>query len=219
MSEIELAADEDAALIQGRLAGICFQNVKLKLRKNLTLFNIFNAGLIMKIDAYTTNLKPLYGSPSQDEAGLPLQRVDKSGSKSLSSTDVVRGDVNNTSSSIVSISNEAMAASQTDAPSDSAQQPSLQNPAETALSYQNGPAFNLMELMNEMLSGRIILGMSEADMQSVRASGANSDVQLKRIENAAMRAGFGIERHIPQTKKTVDQTTFQARGVVRTAKD
>jgi hypothetical protein len=70
-----------------------------------------------------------------------------------------------------------------------------------------------------MLSGREIFGMSAADLQAVRESGANTDLLLARIERAALRAGFGIERRIPQEPVTPDQTTFQAKGVIRTAHD
>lgn len=81
------------------------------------------------------------------------------------------------------------------------------------------PAAHLDQLLVALLSGRKVLGVSAADLQAVRDSGANSDLLLARIERAALRAGFGIERRIPQELTTPDQTTFQAKGVIRTAHD
>jgi len=119
---------------------------------------------------------------------------------------------NNTASTIVSLSEAArIAASSTQTHTLNAQT------NEDVTQSENNRQVDLNQLMIDLLSGRKILGVTAADLQSARSSEANSDLQLKAIEHAAQRAGFGLERKIHQTNTTVDQTTFQARGVIRTA--
>lgn len=121
-------------------------------------------------------------------------------------------------SAIVAISDSARLAAR-DADAGIPLPPSIEAPDNPAIPAGNRPDVFLDQLLLEMLSGRRIQGISVSDLQAVRESGANSDLLLKRIERAALRAGFAIERQIPQEQTTVDQTTFQAKGVVRTAHD
>jgi len=116
---------------------------------------------------------------------------------------------------VVSISDSARLAAQV-ADAGIPQPPSIDAPDNPAISAGNSPNVLLDKLLVELLSGRKVQGVSVADLQAARDSGANSDLLLKRIERAALRAGFAIERQIAQEQVTVDQTTFQAKGVVRT---
>lgn len=125
---------------------------------------------------------------------------------------------NDGASAVVSISDSAKLAAQA-ADASIPLPPSIDAPNNPAIPAGNSPDVFLDKLLLEMLSGRKIQGISVADLQAVRESGANSDLLLKRIERAALRAGFAIERQIPQEQASVDQTTFQAKGVVRTAHD
>lgn len=155
-----------------------------------------------------------YDSSNQNEADRTLLAHNK---KQPASKDAASDELANAASSIVSISEWGKIAALTlDAlPS----LPASATPATeaAAIPRSDAPARNLNRLIVEMLSGRKIFGVSAADLQAVRASDANSDLLLRRIEYAALRAGFGIERQIKQAQTTVDQTTFQAKGVIRTA--
>jgi hypothetical protein len=119
---------------------------------------------------------------------------------------------NNPSSTTVSLS-EASRLAASSAPAET----SGTQAKEDVTHPENHLYVDLDQLMIALLSGRKIAGVSAADLQAARSSEANSDLQLKAIEHAALRAGFGLVRKIPQAKTTVDQTTFQARGVIRTA--
>lgn len=117
-------------------------------------------------------------------------------------------------SAIVSISDAARIAAQS---SDAQQQA---NPAPEEADSPDIVSANYLEgLLIDMLSARNFIGVSAADFQAARASGANSDLLLRRIEDAARRAGLVVEREIVRVYTGADQTTFQAPGVIRTAHD
>ncbi|QAU33735.1 hypothetical protein [Janthinobacterium sp. 17J80-10] len=159
----------------------------------------------MKIDPSATNYASTLAALDQGEASK--------GAHPEATASTEHG-----ASAIVSISDSAKLAAQA-ADADIPPPPSIDAPDNPAISAGNNPDVFLDKLLLEMLSGRKIQGISVADLQAVRDSGANSDLLLKRIERAALRAGFAIERQIPQEQATVDQTTFQAKGVVRAAHD
>jgi hypothetical protein len=168
----------------------------------------------MNIDKLTINLAIVNDLSNKDKPGMSLQNRAKD--TLLGNEQVNRNDVNHATSSIVSISDKGLIASRSDQESRDNQQPLLKNPVEAAASNESTPQRNLQNLINDLLSGRITLGITEADMQAARDSAANSDLQLKLMDHAAMRAGFNMPRHIKQENTTVDETTFQARGVIRT---
>lgn len=159
----------------------------------------------MKIDGAATNYAGAYAALDHDgpPKGVPADAMASAGG---------------TVSAVVSISDSAKLAAQA-ADASIPLPPSIDAPNNLAIPAGNSPDVFLDKLLLEMLSGRKIQGISVADLQAVRESGANSDLLLKRIERAALRAGFAIERQIPQEQASVDQTTFQAKGVVRTAHD
>lgn len=157
----------------------------------------------MKIDVATTN----YASA--------LAALDQGGAAKGGHLDATTAP-DDGASAVVSISEAAKLAVQA-ADAGIPPPPSIDAPDNLAIPAGNNPDVFLDRLLLEMLSGRKIQGVSVADLQAVRESGANSDLLLKRIERAALRAGFAIERQIPQEQASVDQTTFQAKGVVRTA--
>ena len=158
----------------------------------------------MKIEVSATNYASVYAAPEQ---GGPLKGVRPDGADSL----------HDGASAVVAISDSAKLAAQAADAGMPPPPPSIEAPDNPAISAGNSPNVLLDKLLVELLSGRKIQGVSVADLQAARDSGANSDLLLKRIERAALRAGFAIERQIAQEQVTVDQTTFQAKGVVRTA--
>ncbi len=130
------------------------------------------------------------------------------------------GALDNSSAAVVSISDAGQLASHADGgmrPSSIAVIDDAAIPVNPVIPAQDNPNVLLDQLLVEMLSGRKINGVSAADLQAVRDGGANSDLLLQRIEKAALRAGFGVERQIAHEAVTVDQSTFQAKGVIRTA--
>lgn len=157
----------------------------------------------MKIDVSATNYASAHAAPDQ---GGPLKGVRPDGADSL----------HDSASAVVAISASGkLAALAADA--GMPPPPSIDAPDNPAIPAGTSPNVLLDKLLVELLSGRKIQGVSVADLQAARDSGANSDLLLKRIERAALRAGFAIERQIAQEQATVDQSTFQAKGVVRTA--
>ena len=126
------------------------------------------------------------------------------------------GDVGLTPSTVVSISEAARAAQNANDVG-----PTRLAPAEIASDSPTLPdgdsAPDLQQLEVDILSGRRTLGISAAEFQAARSSEANSDLLLRAIQDAAQRAGFIQKREIAHNYDGADQTTFQARGVIRTA--
>ena len=126
-------------------------------------------------------------------------------------------DVGLTPSAVVSISEAARAVAQ----NVNDVGPTHPAPAERASDNPTPPdgnaATDLQQLEVDILSGRRTLGISAAEFQAVRSSEANSDLLLRAIQDAAQRAGFIQNREIAHNYEGADQTTFQARGVIRTA--
>lgn len=173
----------------------------------------------MKIDLSTT----MYAGTDLQPDQAARRILHQDGTHFLTEPDRIQPEVpDNGGAAVVSISDAGHLAADADEgmrPS-SASIEATGNPvnsANSAMPAPNQPNALLDQLLVEMLSGRKINGVSAADLKAVRDSGANSDLLLQRIEKAALRAGFGIERQIAQEAVTVDQATFQAKGVLRTA--
>jgi hypothetical protein len=168
----------------------------------------------MKIDITTTSYAIVRGLSNQDGSAEALQM--RTGNELPASGDAVRTDESDAASTVVSISESARLAAQSPDLNEQ-QQATLDASTQDTSNPSTGTAqTDLDQLMIALWSGRKILGVSAADLQAVRDGAANSDLQLKLMEQAALRAGYGIQRHIQPTHLSVDQTTFQARGVIRT---
>lgn len=168
----------------------------------------------MKIDMPTTSNTAVDGSLKRTDSAEGLQT--RRGNMLAPLDDAVAHDLDVASSVVVSISESARAAAQTASEFNLPPALTAAGTIDSTGHHQSNPQINLDKLMFDLLTGRKVLGMSAADLEAIRASGANSDLQTKRIEQAAVRAGFAVERRIPKDPLTVDETTFQARGVIRT---
>jgi hypothetical protein len=180
--------------------------IALKLRGNLSLNEA-------EVGDMTIDTSPIHS------ALLPtLSDSDKSAARLRTAAEASQaGDAGFTPSTVVSISEAALAVAQN--VNDAA--PTYPAPAEMASDNptpaDGGSATDLQQLEVDILSGRRTLSISAADFQAARSSEANSDLLLRAIQDAAQRAGFIQDREIAHNYDGADQTTFQARGVIRTA--
>ena len=169
----------------------------------------------MKIDMPTTSNATIDASFKRNASTAALQT--RIGDEWTSLDLAPAHDLNHANSSVVvSISEAAQAAAQASSTSSLPPALSAEGTIDSTGHHESNPQVNLDKLMFDLLTGSKVLGMSAADLAAIRASGANSDLQTKRIEQAAVRAGFTLERRISKDPVTVDETTFQARGVIRT---
>jgi hypothetical protein len=167
---------------------------------------------IVKIDPSTMNAGIVYGPSNANEPGEASLSANRDKWASLGAA--ARNDINDASSTVVSISESARIAAQTADLATKSASSVTQETDDAADKKDHRVKINLDELISDMLSGRKVLGMSAADLEALRSSGANSDLQTRLIEQAAVRAGFAVVRHIEHDPSSPDQTTFQARGII-----
>jgi hypothetical protein len=180
--------------------------ISLKLRGNVSLNET-------EVGDMTIDTSPIHSALLQ-----PLSDSDKSVARLRTASEASQfGDVGLTPSTVVSISEAARAVAQ----NVNDVGPTRPAPAEIASDSTTPPdgnsATDLQQLEVDILSGRRTLGISAAEFQAARSSEANSDLLLRAIQDAAQRAGFIQNREIAHNYDGADQTTFQARGVIRTA--
>jgi hypothetical protein len=120
-------------------------------------------------------------------------------------------------STIVSISDAARIAAQGSKNSEPKQSSAENNSPEGTTRLDRKSESYLQQLEADILSARRTIGISAAEFKEARSSDANSDLLLRAIEDAAKRAGLVLGREIAHHYDGADQTTFQARGVLRTA--